>query len=67
MVQFGVTGVTLTLGTYISPQTILLKFEETSLPLFLIHIYPAKLTGAATRSTRRIISSFFMVVQYEVY
>ena len=48
----------------ISLQTILSKFKETSLPLFLIHIYPAKLTGAATRSTRSISNIFFMVVLY---
>ena len=34
------------------------------MPLFLIHIYPAKLTGAATRSTRSTINIFFMVVLY---
>ena len=48
----------------ISPQTILSKFKETSLPLFFIHIYPAKLTGAATRSTRSTINMYLIFIMF---
>ena len=51
----------------ISPQTILPKFKETSLPLFFIHMYPAKLTGAATRSTRSVISMYLIFIMVVLY
>ena len=51
----------------ISPQTILPKFKETSLPLFFIHMYPAKLTGAATRRTRSVISMYLIFIMVVLY
>ena len=47
----------------ISLQTILSKFKETSLPLFLYHTYPARLRGAATRSISNTNITFLTFIK----